>query len=351
MAVVGELDEAYERLHRSGPEWGGNLTNHGPMAAEVMARHDRAEQIPQWLDAYVTRLDELPSAGDPIDAENWRAALGERVGDWAAFMGRQVTERPWREILATWWTRLLPGIAAGATHGVIRTGHAVRTLLGGDESPPALAELAHGLAFWAARSQTVPGVVAPSGSRAPGVALDAIPRLSDQDGPIRGRLARLGEVPGWSGALAALRPVAEPDDVPDLLAEVVAAATVRYLTHGQASPVLLVHTASAPNAVLHTLPALPREFWPQSLTAAWAASAAITAMYAPAVAISETPPAPSPPANDDPAADVLDRAFAHGDEHVMKFTDTAVEVYNRTGDHAALAAAGYSATLLPPASF
>jgi hypothetical protein len=31
-----------------------------------------------------------------------------------------VAERPWREVLATWWPRLLHGIAAGATHGVIK---------------------------------------------------------------------------------------------------------------------------------------------------------------------------------------------------------------------------------------
>jgi len=29
---------------------------------------------------------------------------------------------------------------------------------------------------------------------------------------------------------------------------------VRYLAHGHGSPVLLVDTATAPNAVLHTLP-------------------------------------------------------------------------------------------------
>ncbi|MEO7942204.1 MAG: hypothetical protein ABIR34_02255 [Marmoricola sp.] len=33
-----ELDEAYERFRGTGPEWGGNLSNHGPMAVEVLAR-------------------------------------------------------------------------------------------------------------------------------------------------------------------------------------------------------------------------------------------------------------------------------------------------------------------------
>ncbi|MGE5291053.1 MAG: hypothetical protein ACM3ML_28415 [Micromonosporaceae bacterium] len=110
------------------------------------------------------------------------------------------------------------------------------------------------------------------------------------------------------------------------------AATLRYLTHGYGSPVLLIHTATAPNAVLHVLPALPRELWPPSLAAVWAASAAITSMYG--------PPSPRPleytPPHD--ADDMLDRAWAHGDEHVIKFTDTAAEVFARTTDPRALAA-------------
>jgi hypothetical protein len=46
---------------------------------------------------------------------------------------------------------------------VIRVGHAVRTLLSGDDDPAAVTELANGLAFWAARSLAVHGATAPTG--------------------------------------------------------------------------------------------------------------------------------------------------------------------------------------------
>ena len=61
------------------------------------------------------------------------------------------------------------------------------------------------------------------------------------------------------------------------------------------------------------------------------------------------PPGPRPtlPAGPGAAAEVLDRAVAHGDEHVIKFTDTAAEVYARTGQPDALAAALRVATLIP----
>jgi hypothetical protein len=103
------------------------------MAAEVLARGDHADQVSPWVDRYIGRLDELPAPVQPVTDDNWRDALGDRVGDWAVCLTRQMAERPWRDVLATWWPRLLPGIAAGATHGVIRTGHAARTLLAGDK--------------------------------------------------------------------------------------------------------------------------------------------------------------------------------------------------------------------------
>src|SRR5580692_206929 len=152
----GVLTEAYERFHRTGPEWGADqLTNHGPMAVEVLVRRGRAEVVPRWVDAYIRRLDELPRATGEITDASWPEALGNgrRIGDWTAYITRQLAEQPWREVFATWWPRLLPGIAAGATHGVIRTGHVVRTLLTTEDNAPTLDELGHALAFWAARSR------------------------------------------------------------------------------------------------------------------------------------------------------------------------------------------------------
>ena len=129
------------------------------------------------------------------------------------------------------------------------------------------------------------------------------------------------------------------------LGELVSAATLRYLTHGHGSPVLLIHTATAPNAVLHTLPALPAELWQPSLGAAWAASAAITSTYAPArgAARADLPGAPDGP---DAADDLLERAVAHSDEHVIKFADTAVDAYQRSGNPDVLAAAAHAAELI-----
>ncbi|HEY4851372.1 MAG TPA: hypothetical protein VII22_11280, partial [Streptosporangiaceae bacterium] len=56
---------------------------------------------------------------------------------------------------------------------------------------------------------------------------------------------------GWPASVARLRPATTPGQVETRLADLVTAATLRYLSHGHGQPVLLVHTATAPNAVLH----------------------------------------------------------------------------------------------------
>jgi hypothetical protein len=352
--ATGALDEAYQRLHATGPEFDGWLSNHGPMAAEAMVRHGHADSVPEWLDGYMERLEEFPRGSGPIGTD-WQEALGDprRIADWTDFFRREVTAQPWRAALETWWPRLLPGVAAAATHGVIRVGHAVRALREDGEDSDHVTELAHGLAYWAARWQPVPGTlvagpapVADPGGAAPTAAgaLAAVPRIADQSGGIRDRLGRLADLPGWPAALAAPRIPASAEGLMSWLASLVDAAATRYLWYGHGNGVMLVHSATAPNAILRTLPTLDKRLWAPSVAASWAASAALTAVYAPAAAASRAD-LPDPPAGPQATEEVFARAVEHGDEHVIKFADTAADVYARTGRPDALAAA-VRATLL-----
>ena len=124
--------------------------------------------------------------------------------------------------------------------------------------------------------------------------------------------------------------------MPAALAKIVDATVTAYPRYARGNPTMLVHACTAPNAVLRTLPLLPRELWRTSLAAAWSASAAVVSAYA--------PPAPAA----DPAADldvtgdpsqVIEAALRHGGEHVIKFTDTALSVHTRTSNPTALSAA------------
>ncbi|MET7965900.1 hypothetical protein [Micromonospora sp. NPDC005305] len=336
----GILDEAYQRLHRTGPEFEGWLSNHGPMAVEALVRHGHGTRVHRWLDDYLRRLDELPRGLRPID--DWRAALGDpkRAGDWLAHFDRELRDRPWREVLGDWWPRLLPGIAAGATHGVIRVGHAVRVLRTGGENPERLAELGQGLGYWAARWQPVPGAGPLTGRSDVPAALAAVPRIPTQTGGIRDRLSRLTDVPEWPGAVTALHPPADPAGAERTLTDLVHWTALDYLRFGHGNPVMLVHAVTAPTAVLRTLPALDPALWAPSVAAAWSATAAVTSVYAPPT------PAPAPAVSAGGPAEVFARAARHGDAHVVKLADAVLEAHAATGDARVLAAAGYAGQLL-----
>ncbi|GAA4794810.1 questin oxidase family protein [Streptomyces ziwulingensis] len=334
MDTTGILDEALQRLHGSGPERLGRLSNHAPMAVEALAAHGRAGSVHRWLDRYAAKLEEFPAGVEPVTDGNWRSALGDarRAADWIDHFGREIAGRPWREVLAEWWPRLLPGMYGGSTHPVIRVGHSVRTLLAGEETGPRLVELAHGLGYWAARHHVVAGIAPLPGAGRAAAALDAVPPLAERDGGFTARLGRVTGLPVWSPAPAG------PDEARVRLRELVRAATHRYATHGHGEATMLVHAATAPNAVLRTLPALPPALWVPSLEAAWTAAAAVTAMYAPDTPVAYTAPGAFTP------EEVFERALAHGDEHVIKLTDTALDI----GDERALAAALRSIELSEP---
>ncbi|CAM5290030.1 hypothetical protein SAVIM338S_00284 [Streptomyces avidinii] len=330
----GVLDEALERLHASGPERLGRLTNHAPMVVETLASRGRSGAVHRWLDLYETKLEEFPASVDPVTETNWQTALGDprRAADWIAYFTRELAEHPWREVLAVWWPRLLPGIYGGSTHPVIRVGHTVRTLLKGAGSTPRVTELAHGLGYWAARHHPLSGIDWRPDAAEAREALASVSAISDPEGGFPHRLARVGRLPAWAAG------VTDPDEARRRLAELVRAATHRYATHGHGEETMLIHAATAPNAVLRTLPALPRSLWAPSLHAAWTAAAAVTAMYPTEVPVPYVSPGRVT------AEEVFERALAHGDEHVIKLADTAMDV----GDEQALAAALRAVELTAP---
>ncbi|MGH3190130.1 MAG: hypothetical protein ACRDPY_22855 [Streptosporangiaceae bacterium] len=207
------------------------------MAAEAMVRRGHPDYVHLWLDRYMRRLEEFPRGTKAIGTD-WREALGDprRIADWTTYFRREVTSQPWRQALVTWWPRLLPGVAAGATHGVIRVGHAVRALLEDGEDQIHITELAYGLAYWAARWQPIPGAAAkplvPSAGAGlehmtASAALAAVPRIAEQSGGILDRLRRLGKLPDWPTALQGLSTPGSAEGIRSSLAGLVDAATLR----------------------------------------------------------------------------------------------------------------------------
>ena len=326
------LDGTYQRLAATGPEYGGGLSNHGPMAAEALVRLGRADAVEGWVSQYVRGLEDAPHAASPITDADWREALGDlrRVADWEAYLDRELQEAPWRDVLARWWVRLLPGISAGATHGVIRTAHAVRALRDG-ETRERVAELGRGLAYWAARYLELTGRPRTSGTASIDEALHDIPLLvGGPSGLISARLAALDTVDGFAAAVERLEP---PADVPAALDALTVAFAGAYLRRGHEAPIPYIHGVTAPAAVRLALPELPVELWRPSYDAIWQVGAGIQSAYG------AGPSRPVPSGTGVDRERLIDRAVATDDEHAIKFTEACLRQHDSSPDPLFLLAA------------
>jgi len=309
---------ALERLRGVGYEWGPSFANHAPMAAEALARLGYADEVPGWVERNLgkRRYYDAPEPRWALTAGpdgDWESALGDfgRVGDWAALFERELAAEPWRDVLARWWPRLLPGMSGALTHGVIRTAHAVRALaLSTGEDGLQRGELAQGLGYWAARY---------SGSPRPGSAAD---EREEREEPF--------------GADENARVLAAFDAV-------IADAAAGYVDTRQSFPVPLIHSITAPAAVRLVCEYLPEEQRLPSYETASRVSEWIRSRFAaPRKRASSTvEPAESPSAEQ-----LVARAVELGDEHAIKLAEVAVRQNALSPDNRYLVASQTANTLI-----
>ncbi len=319
------LEEALRRLASTGPEFSGGLANHGPMAAEALVTLGRAEAVGPWVDSYRRRLGPRPARRDPLRGADWQEALGriDRVGDWTLFFEQQLSEGPWPAVLSTWAARLAPGLVGAATHGLIRTGHAVRNLSRKD-TPLRRQELAEGLAYWAARYYRLPETEGPlPARRLPSEALADVAQVPAEQqvrsGMITDRLAPLSGFAPFRGVADLVDSSHDPSAV---LSDLTVTFARVYLeqTHTGIGVITFIHGVTGPSAVRLLLPHVDPAVQASLLRYAWQAAAGF---YAALGRPPSTPSAsPTPPAAS--ALDLIERAVDNGDEHAIKFTEACL---------------------------
>jgi len=336
------LDEGLRRIATTGPEFSRGLSNHAPMAAEALVRLGRADTVHPWLDGYLRRLNDAPWPSDRVTDQTWRDALGKpgRVADWEVYFRDQIGGQPWRDVLVGWWPRLLPGLVAAGTHGVIRTCHAARSLAvaGTAERRD---ELARGLAYWAASYRELPGTTRTAGHLDLTAAIAGLPVAAGPPAPgliTDGLAAGLAAEPGFDAAAAALRP---PADVATDLRDLAGAFARVFLAYGREAPIALLHAVTATVATRSVLPLLPDELARPTYDGLWRVGAALYAVYAGGVT-AEPLPASAPPSQDT----VTEQAVATGDEHAIKLTEACLRLHAETSDPLLLHAAARASELL-----
>ena len=316
------MDDVLDLLRDTGPEFQGGLSNHGPMAAEALFALGRGDTALSWAEAYRGRLEEHPRARDPIAPDEWQQWLGDaaRMGDWIAFFDRGLAGSSWASVVGRWVPRLIPGIFAAATHGAIRTGHAVRSLASG-ETPQRVHELAEGLGYWAARYLILPGQHAAAGQHLPSQAIhhvDLLPAERRQEsGLITARVRRLEGFAPFTSVIDLVDAAADPARFISDLTETFARVYLENAPHPRRA-IAFIHAVTGPSMLRVLAPYLSHEAVVLGLHYGWQAAAALHAACGQRLVTNETE-APSCSQEE-----LIDRAVATGNEHAIKFTEACL---------------------------
>ena len=322
----GVLDDAVERLRGMGPEARHGAPNHGPMAAEALVALGCLDEVPRWVDDYRGELDPMPPARSPVTEDTWDEALGavQRVGDWQSFFVVRLAEAPWQAVFGQWMARLIPGLMAGGTHGLIRTAHAVRAL-NEAATPLRVEELASALAYWAAYYQTLPGVPQLRGPLDLAQAVERVPRIgrkqeneARREGVPRDVVRGLARYPDFSEAVNRF---GTRETVDASLSRLVEAGARLYCANASTHPLVFIHAITGPAAVRLLLPQMPVALHESAFAYCWQAIAAWVAAYG-----GDPPGAPddSAPRSE---SEVIERALSTRDHHAIKLAEACLREY------------------------
>ena len=251
------------------------------MAAEALFTLDRGESVLPWVEKYKSGLIDAPEATNPISRSDWREFLGDRsrLGDWITFFDRELAEKSWQDTLQEWVPPLAPAVMAAATHGLLRTSHAVRSLAA-QETPQRLHELAQGLGYWAARYQVLPGSPSSTnGGFSPSSAIAQVDRLHGLDfegsGSIQQQIMGLDEQPEFAPAIDL---VDTGGDLSAFISNITETFAGLYLAN-QKNLIAFVHTVTAPSSLRTLAPYLAEADARLAALYAWQACAGICSWY------------------------------------------------------------------------
>ncbi len=323
------IDHALDILKDAGPEYGKGFSSHGPMAAEALLALGRDDVIIPWVQKYRKRLPAYPYSRDSIARERYHEVLGDirRFADWTLFFEKELSAEPWRSVLNTWAPRLMQGMIGAAFHGIIRTGHAVRNLVR-EETGQRLRELAQGLAYWASRYQTLPGIITEKhAGLKPTEALPLVERLPLDKRIWHGLIfEKVRSLSGFDPFLNVINLVDTSIDIPSFFSDLFEATARIYLANGRdrGSIITFIHAVTGPGALHLLAPCLSHDTARIALRYCWQASASLYAAMGMEIDTNSYDTA----GNNANMDELVCLAVNTGDEHAIKFVEVCLRAYN-----------------------
>jgi len=322
---LDQLDKALEILKNYGPEFGGGLSNHGPMVAEALFTLKRYDDIIPWVENYKINLEEHPKTKEAITVNNFSEELSNyhRIGDWIAFFDSQLKSMEWTMVLTDWLPELIPGLLAGATHGLIRTAHAIRSFKR-SESQQRIHELAEGMGYWAARYRTLPTKDTKSEGLLPSEAIKKVKLLPENmrvhAGYIIDGFKPLEKFPDFAEVINYIDVSIDPSFIISNLTETFAQV---YLANAGNVKLIVtfIHGVTAISALRFLIPYLAPRVINKALKYAWQAGAAIYSAWG------KTYRAKIKEDEVSSLKELIDGAVVTKNVHAIKFTEACIREY------------------------
>ncbi|MEZ5425597.1 MAG: questin oxidase family protein [Pyrinomonadaceae bacterium] len=315
------LDEALQIMADIGP-----LSNHGPMAAEALIALGKEENVVSFSRIYSKFYPvPYPRKRKPVNSENWKDAIGQgdRAADWADFFINEIRAKNWKDVLKGWINVLAPGLSAAAAHGLIRTGHAIRSLERTDNETRR-EELGKGLGYWAAYFQKLPESVEKSEIKfSPLEAIEKVPQINPEKvkntRSIMGKIKALEEFPEFSPVINFIDEKGEAEKIISEITETFATIYVRHANGN--NHIGLIHSVTGPAMVRSIIPYLRSEEIENLIRYAWQLGAGIFAVSGKSTVNEEENEAGIK------AEDLIEKAAASNEVHAIKFTEACLREF------------------------
>jgi hypothetical protein len=297
------------------PEFRAALSNHMPMALHALSELGGTDlDMRRFYEHYVLRFNSLLPDTDAAPVQNWPRLIGQfdAFATLRATFDEMLAHQSRDAVLRQVLPRLLTGIATAALHGPIRTVHAIE--MGHDR------ELAAALAYWACRLQVLskpPHAVAAFRLTEWRQKLEqAAQTLQFAEPSIMLRMASAIETSSYNALAGALAPA---ESLESRLAELETFAVEQYV---RSRNFTILHMVTGLRAIRGLLPYLPDTLESQALLTHTATAAYLASGIRPLAQA----------ANRLEWQDILNRARASNDDHVIKLVHACRYYYGLNQD-------------------